>query len=101
MKVGPIIVRSGLGGLAVGLEAAGAHLFPDLSPIYKKGCLLNVRPELTLCMLHRETYIVSKLRSLATNITFSHNQTSNRQIKNDLFLGRSISKRTSWDIIRG
>ncbi len=76
-------------------------MFPNLSPTFIEGSPLNVWPELTFCMLHREAHIVSKLWPLATNFTFSHNQTSSRQIKNDLFWGRSIIIRTIAVIIGG
>jgi hypothetical protein len=90
-----ILFRMDLSGLAIGLQAAGTHMFPNFSPTFIKSGPLNVRPELTFCMLHREANVVSKLWSLATNFAFSHNQTSSRQTKSDRIWGRSISKRTS------
>ena len=58
-----------------GLEAAGAHIFADLTTILIEGNPLNVGLKLPLGLFLREAHIVSGHGTLAAYLTFSHNFT--------------------------
>jgi hypothetical protein len=63
------------GYLAIALEAAGTNVLSHFPAVLIERRPLNIRLELSLGPLHREAYIVSKLRSLAANLAFRHNHT--------------------------
>lgn len=82
------------------LEAAGADMETHATTTLHDRCLLDIRPELTLGLALRETYIVAAHRPLATYFTFRHNFTlpdagaDGVQIKGD----RSVA--TNFNIIK-
>jgi hypothetical protein len=57
------------------LEATSADVEPHATAALHDRRPLDVRPELTLGLTLRETYIVAAHRPLATYFTFSHNFT--------------------------
>jgi hypothetical protein len=59
----------------MGLQAAGADIFTNLTAVFKKCRLLNIGFELALGMLHREADVMPELWPLATYFAFSHNFT--------------------------
>jgi hypothetical protein len=59
----------------VGFQTARADIFANFTTIFVEGHSLNIRPELSFSLFLREAYIVAGHRSLAANLTFSHNFT--------------------------
>jgi len=54
-----------------------------LAAVFVKRRALDIGPELSLGLFLREADIVAAHRSLAANLTFSHNFTLFKQIKSD------------------
>jgi hypothetical protein len=64
-------------------QATGADVLADLPAAFEDERTLNVGLELPLRFLLRKADVLPKLRSLATDLTFSHNFTSSRQANGD------------------
>jgi hypothetical protein len=60
---------------ALRFQTARANVHTDLTAVLVKRRLLNIGAELPIRFLLRETNIVARHRSLAANLTFSHNFT--------------------------
>jgi hypothetical protein len=72
------------------LNAAGANILADFTPIHVHGCFLNIRPEQPLGALHGKAHVIARHRFLAADLTFSHNFTSTYKV--GLFLQPPIYK---------
>jgi hypothetical protein len=77
------MVKSNLSSLGSRLQTTRADILPYFATTFVECSFLDIWLELSLRMFHREANIVPKLGSLATNLAFSHNHTSIRQIKSD------------------
>jgi len=60
---------------ALRLQTTGANVFTDLTAVFLESRPLNIGAKLPLRFLLREANIVARHRSLAANLTFSHNFT--------------------------
>ena len=78
-----ILITTTLKRFSHRFQATGADVLANLPATFHDECTLNVGLELPLCFLLREANVLPKLRSLATDLTFSHNFTSSRQANGD------------------